>query len=164
MKPTNGIYRLNIPNFITLGRIVLVPVVVWAIASSQMMVAIVQFAVAGLSDAVDGFLAKRFNMTTELGALLDPIADKARLVSIDLARDRLSGGVARFHDRGRDDPVVDSGHPDAGETADGLEAEHGGAGRFRGVGAGLARVQIQCVALRCHSDGGGDDPDVAVGP
>jgi cardiolipin synthase len=73
---------LNIPNSITLGRIVLVPLVVWAIASSQMTVAFVLFAIAGISDAVDGFLAKRFGMTTQLGALLDPIADKALLVSI----------------------------------------------------------------------------------
>lgn len=95
MKPPNGIYRLNIPNFITLGRIVLVPLVVWAIASSQMTVAFILFAVAGLSDAVDGFLAKRFNMTTELGALLDPIADKALLVSIYVALG-ITGAVPRW--------------------------------------------------------------------
>lgn len=95
MKPPNGIYRLNIPNFITLGRIVLVPLVVWAIAASQMTVAFVLFAAAGLSDAVDGFLAKRFNMTTELGALLDPIADKALLVSIYVALG-ITGAVPRW--------------------------------------------------------------------
>ncbi len=76
---------LNLPNTITLGRILLVPLIVWAIASSQMTVAFVIFVIAGLSDAVDGFLAKRFDMTTELGALLDPIADKALLVSIYVA-------------------------------------------------------------------------------
>ncbi|MBY0380312.1 MAG: CDP-alcohol phosphatidyltransferase family protein [Xanthobacteraceae bacterium] len=75
---------MNIPNSITLGRIVLVPLVVWAIASSQMMAAFVLFAIAGISDAIDGFLAKRFGMATQLGALLDPIADKALLVSIYL--------------------------------------------------------------------------------
>lgn len=71
-----------IPNIITLGRILLVPVIVWAIASNQMTIAFWLFVVAGLSDAVDGFLAKRFNMTSEIGALLDPLADKALLVSI----------------------------------------------------------------------------------
>ena len=76
---------LNLPNIITLGRILLVPLIVWAIASSQLTVAFVIFVIAGLSDAVDGFLAKRFDMTTELGALLDPIADKALLVSIYVA-------------------------------------------------------------------------------
>lgn len=73
---------MNLPNIITLIRILLVPVIVWAIASHQMTIAFVIFVVAGISDAVDGFLAKRFNMTTEIGALLDPVADKALLVSI----------------------------------------------------------------------------------
>jgi len=75
---------LNIPNLITLGRILLVPVVVWAIASGAMWIAFVLFVVAGVSDGVDGFLAKRFNMRTELGAYLDPLADKALIVSIYL--------------------------------------------------------------------------------
>jgi cardiolipin synthase len=74
-----------IPNIITLGRILLVPVIVWAIASGQMTIAFALFAIAGLSDAVDGFLAKRLNMTSEIGALLDPLADKALLVSIYVA-------------------------------------------------------------------------------
>jgi cardiolipin synthase len=76
---------VNIPNIITLGRILLVPLIVWAIASNQMTVAFVIFVVAGVSDAVDGFLAKRFNMTTDIGALLDPLADKALLVTIYVA-------------------------------------------------------------------------------
>ena len=76
---------MSIPNIITLGRILLVPVIVWAIASNQMAIAFAVFIVAGVSDAVDGFLAKRFNMASELGALLDPLADKALLVSIYIA-------------------------------------------------------------------------------
>jgi cardiolipin synthase (CMP-forming) len=75
-------FHLSIPNLITLGRILLVPIVVWAIASGAMWIAFVLFLGAGLSDAVDGYLAKRFNMTTELGAYLDPLADKALIVSI----------------------------------------------------------------------------------
>ncbi|KPF93008.1 CDP-alcohol phosphatidyltransferase family protein [Rhodopseudomonas palustris] len=73
---------MSIPNIITLVRILLVPVIVWAIASNEMAVAFAIFVIAGVSDAVDGFLAKRFNMASELGALLDPLADKALLVSI----------------------------------------------------------------------------------
>jgi cardiolipin synthase len=76
---------VSIPNIITLGRILLVPFIVWAIASNQMEVAFAIFIVAGVSDAIDGFLAKRFNMASELGALLDPLADKALLVSIYIA-------------------------------------------------------------------------------
>jgi cardiolipin synthase len=68
-----------------LGRILLVPVVVWAITAGEMRVAFILFLAAGISDAVDGFLAKRFGMTTELGAYLDPLADKAMLVSIYVA-------------------------------------------------------------------------------
>jgi cardiolipin synthase len=68
-----------------MARILCVPLIVWAITSGQMLPAFLLFLAAGLSDAVDGFLAKRFNMTSELGALLDPIADKALIVSIYLA-------------------------------------------------------------------------------
>jgi cardiolipin synthase len=77
-----GADRLSIPNLITLARILLVPVVVWAIASNQMLFAFLLFAAAGVSDAVDGFLAKRFGMASELGAYLDPLADKVLIVSI----------------------------------------------------------------------------------
>jgi cardiolipin synthase len=80
-QPTRGA-QLSIPNLITLGRILLVPVVVWAITAREMRVAFALFLAAGVTDAVDGFLAKRFRMQTELGAYLDPLADKAMLVSI----------------------------------------------------------------------------------
>ena len=86
---------MNLPNIITLGRILLVPVIVWAIASNQMAIAFVIFVVAGVSDAIDGFLAKRFNMTTEIGALLDPVADKALLVSIYVTLG-ISGDIPRW--------------------------------------------------------------------
>ena len=76
---------MSIPNLLTLGRILLVPVVVWAITAGEMRVAFVLFLAAGISDAIDGFLAKRFGMATELGAYLDPLADKAMLVSIYVA-------------------------------------------------------------------------------
>jgi cardiolipin synthase len=65
-----------------LARILLVPVVVWAITLGQMRIAFFLFLAAGISDAVDGFLAKRFHMASELGAYLDPLADKALIVSI----------------------------------------------------------------------------------
>lgn len=80
----SGSFLLSLPNLITLGRILLVPIVVWAIASGAMWEAFVLFLAAGVSDAIDGFLAKRFHMTTMLGAYLDPLADKALIVSIYL--------------------------------------------------------------------------------
>jgi len=59
-----------------------VPVVVWAIAIGQLQWAFVVFMVAAISDGIDGFLAKRFGMSTQLGAYLDPLADKVMIVSI----------------------------------------------------------------------------------
>ena len=76
---------MSIPNLITLARILLVPVVIWAITSGEMRIAFLLFLVAGISDAVDGFLAKQFGMVTELGTVLDPLADKAMIVSIYVA-------------------------------------------------------------------------------
>ncbi len=73
---------MNIPNALTLARIVAVPLLVWLIINQEMLTAFVVFVLAGLSDAADGFLAKRFGWHTELGAYLDPIADKALLVTI----------------------------------------------------------------------------------
>lgn len=88
-------FALSIPNLITLGRILLVPLVVWAISSGTMWIAFVLFVVAGVSDAVDGFLAKRYNMTTDLGRYLDPLADKALIVSIYLALG-INGTIPRW--------------------------------------------------------------------
>ena len=76
---------MSIPNLITLARILAVPVIVWAITAGEMRLAFILFLVAGVSDLVDGFLAKRFGMATELGAYLDPLADKAMIVSIYVA-------------------------------------------------------------------------------
>jgi cardiolipin synthase (CMP-forming) len=73
---------VNIPNAITLARIFTVPLLVWLIIDQEMFAAFLLFMLAGLSDGADGYLAKRFGWHTELGAYLDPIADKALLVSI----------------------------------------------------------------------------------
>lgn len=58
------------------------PFVVWSIASGRLQLAFLLFLAAAISDGVDGFLAKRFGMKTELGAYLDPLADKILIVSI----------------------------------------------------------------------------------
>jgi cardiolipin synthase (CMP-forming) len=75
----------SLPNLITVGRLFLVPLLIELITDRRWEEAFVVFLVAGISDAVDGFLAKRFDLRTELGAYLDPIADKALLVSIYIA-------------------------------------------------------------------------------
>lgn len=76
---------MSIPNLITLGRVILVPVVFWLLINGEMQAAFVFFVVAGVSDAVDGYLAKTYGWTTELGAYLDPLADKLLLVCIYIA-------------------------------------------------------------------------------
>jgi cardiolipin synthase len=68
---------------------------VWAIAAGEMKIAFLLFLLAGLSDLVDGFLAKRFNMATELGAYLDPLADKAMIVSIYVTLG-IAGAIPRW--------------------------------------------------------------------
>ena len=82
MGKKRGNQSMNLPNAITIGRFLLVPVVVWAIASGQMLFAFWLFVAAAISDGVDGFLAKQFGWTSEFGAYLDPLADKAMLMSI----------------------------------------------------------------------------------
>ena len=76
---------INIPNFITLGRIISVPVIFWLLLTGQSQIAFYVFVCAGLSDAVDGYLAKTYDWRTELGAYLDPLADKLLIVSIYIA-------------------------------------------------------------------------------
>lgn len=73
---------MTLPNLITLMRVGLVPLVVLAMVSDNMGWALAGFLVAGISDAVDGYLARRLGQESELGAYIDPIADKLLLVSV----------------------------------------------------------------------------------
>ncbi len=73
---------MTIPNFITIARLLGVPLIVWLMIADRFVEATILFIIAGISDAADGFIAKRFGATSELGAYLDPIADKALLVSV----------------------------------------------------------------------------------
>ena len=73
---------MNLPNLITLGRLLTVPITVYLLMQSAYLAAFILFLLAGASDTLDGYLAKRNNQTTELGAILDPLADKALLVGV----------------------------------------------------------------------------------
>jgi cardiolipin synthase len=73
---------MTLPNLITIGRLILVPLVIVMIVNARWDEAFFLFVAAGVSDAIDGFIAKRFDMRSELGAYLDPLADKALIVSI----------------------------------------------------------------------------------
>jgi len=76
---------VNLPNVISLGRLLAVPLIVWLIVVGNWLWAFAVFCLAGASDAVDGFIAKRFDAQTRLGRYLDPIADKSLLVAIYVA-------------------------------------------------------------------------------
>jgi cardiolipin synthase len=74
-----------IPNLITLARLLMVPVVAILLANNLYSAAFWLFLGVGLSDGLDGFIARRFNATSATGALLDPVADKMVIVTCALA-------------------------------------------------------------------------------
>ncbi|MBV1795623.1 CDP-alcohol phosphatidyltransferase family protein [Siccirubricoccus sp. G192] len=76
---------VTLPNLITLARLCAVPAAIWLILHHRLDLAFGVFVGAGLSDAVDGWLARVLNARSALGALLDPVADKALLVSVYVA-------------------------------------------------------------------------------
>jgi cardiolipin synthase (CMP-forming) len=69
------------PNLITFGRLCAVPLAFWLILEHRLALAFYLFVLAGLSDAVDGWLARRYGGNS-IGAVLDPVADKALLVTM----------------------------------------------------------------------------------
>ncbi len=73
---------MNIPNFLTVLRIVLVPVIVILLIQGEYTKALVCFVIAGVTDGLDGMLARLLNQTTVVGAYLDPLADKVLVISM----------------------------------------------------------------------------------
>tara|TARA_R110002020_G_scaffold18931_32_gene65566 strand:+ start:2634 stop:3236 length:603 start_codon:yes stop_codon:yes gene_type:complete len=73
---------MTLPNYITVARFLMVPLIMYCMIDGEMMTALLLFVLAGLSDAVDGVIARQFNQKSELGAWLDPMADKFLLVSV----------------------------------------------------------------------------------
>lgn len=69
----------HLPNLISILRILLVPPVAWLMLQGRFGESLLLFVVAGVSDGVDGFLAKHFGWTSRLGSILDPLADKLLL-------------------------------------------------------------------------------------
>jgi len=71
----------QIPNTITLARLLLVPVLILVLKNENYQLALLIFLIAGISDALDGYIAKKYNFVSHFGAVLDPVADKLLLVS-----------------------------------------------------------------------------------
>ncbi len=79
MKKTEIDYKnkiITIPNLLSLCRIILIPVLVWLYCTGKYYWALSVFVVSALTDVVDGFIARKFKMISDLGKILDPIADK----------------------------------------------------------------------------------------
>ena len=72
---------MNIPNLLTASRIALLPLFLYLLIDGRLEMAAVFFLIGSASDALDGFIARRFNQVTELGKRLDPLADKLFILS-----------------------------------------------------------------------------------
>jgi cardiolipin synthase len=72
---------INVPNALTLTRLLLTPLFVILLLRDQRFAALIVFTLAGISDGLDGLIARWFNQRTVIGAYLDPVADKVLLVS-----------------------------------------------------------------------------------
>ena len=72
---------MNIPNLLTILRILLVPVFIIYVIHNNLWMALIIFILAGITDGIDGLIARVLNQKTVIGAYLDPIADKMLLIS-----------------------------------------------------------------------------------
>ena len=66
----------NIPNLLTVFRLLLIPVMLYYLFTDNLKIALVIYVLASTTDVVDGFIARKFDMITDLGKILDPLADK----------------------------------------------------------------------------------------
>lgn len=72
----------NIPNSLSIIRIIIIPFFILCFLNNQLTAAAVLLVISGLSDSVDGFFARKFNQITNLGKILDPLADKMTLAAV----------------------------------------------------------------------------------
>lgn len=73
--------KISVPNLLTLARILITPLFIILLIRESYGYALVVFTLAGITDGLDGFIARVFDQKTELGAFLDPLADKALLLA-----------------------------------------------------------------------------------
>lgn len=77
--------KYTLPNLMSYGRLLATPFIVWMIAEGLLVWAFYVFVVAGISDALDGYLARRLNLDSDFGRIIDPVADKILLAGTYLA-------------------------------------------------------------------------------
>ena len=72
----------NIPNMLTIIRFLLIPFIYFALINKHFLTALLIFTVSAITDVLDGFIARKFNYITDIGKLMDPLADKLTQVSL----------------------------------------------------------------------------------
>ena len=75
----------HVPNILTISRFILIPFILIAISRDNYIFAIILLTISGLTDVLDGFIARKFNFITNFGKLIDPLADKATQISVLVA-------------------------------------------------------------------------------
>lgn len=74
--------NLNLPNALTLLRLLSIPVFICLMLDNRMMPALIVFAAASITDILDGWIARRYDLITDFGKLFDPLADKLMVLSV----------------------------------------------------------------------------------
>ena len=77
--------KKNIPNILTLSRFVLIPFIIVSLVCNKYLIAFILLTISGLTDVLDGFIARKFNFITDFGKLIDPLADKTTQISTLIA-------------------------------------------------------------------------------
>lgn len=72
----------NIPNILTISRFIFIPLIVISLITDRYLLAFIFLTVSALTDVLDGFIARKYNLITDFGKLIDPLADKATQLSI----------------------------------------------------------------------------------
>lgn len=72
----------NIPNILTILRFIFIPIILYFIFTGNYILGIVFFTVSGITDVLDGFIARKFNLVSNFGKLMDPLADKLTQISV----------------------------------------------------------------------------------
>ena len=75
-------FKKNIPNILTLLRFIFIPLIVYFIFSQNYLLAFIFFTLSGITDVLDGFIARKFNLISNFGKLIDPLADKSTQICI----------------------------------------------------------------------------------
>lgn len=79
---SGGVAWVNVPNLLTLLRFALIPIYIFLFSRGFMVFAFLTFLLAGATDVLDGYIARKRNQITELGKMLDPLADKLMMLTV----------------------------------------------------------------------------------